>query len=107
MADLEYDIAVAGGGLTGAFAAAAAAREGARTVLFDRYGFLGGMATAAPTSAGRGTAPPISSKPRSWMRKRGVSYSFVLERQPGVVWVLSRFPTQAGVSLREQDLLAT
>ncbi len=46
----RYDVIVAGGGLAGTFAAIAAAREGARTALFEQYGFLGGMATAAPVS---------------------------------------------------------
>jgi hypothetical protein len=36
---------VAGGGPAGIAAAAAAARRGAETVLLERYGFLGGMAT--------------------------------------------------------------
>jgi len=40
------DVAVFGGGPAGIAAAAAAARQGARVVLVERYGFLGGMATA-------------------------------------------------------------
>jgi hypothetical protein len=42
-----YDVIVAGGGLAGVAAAIAAAREGANVLLLERYGFLGGMATAA------------------------------------------------------------
>ena len=38
----EYDVAVAGGGTAGVVAALAAARNGAKTILIDRYGFLGG-----------------------------------------------------------------
>ncbi len=41
-----YDIIVAGGGLAGVAAAISAAREGAKVLLVERYGFLGGMATA-------------------------------------------------------------
>ena len=41
-----YDVIVAGGGLSGVAAAIAAAREGAKVLLFEQYGFLGGMATA-------------------------------------------------------------
>lgn len=39
------DVVVAGGGPAGWAAAVAAARNGANTILVERYGFLGGMAT--------------------------------------------------------------
>ena len=42
----EADVIVVGGGPGGLGAAVAAARLGARTLLCERYGFLGGMATA-------------------------------------------------------------
>ena len=42
-----YDVLVCGGGPAGLIAAVAAARNGARTALVERYGFLGGAATAA------------------------------------------------------------
>jgi 2-polyprenyl-6-methoxyphenol hydroxylase-like FAD-dependent oxidoreductase len=38
----ECDVVVAGGGTAGVVAALAAARSGAKTILLDRYGFLGG-----------------------------------------------------------------
>jgi hypothetical protein len=43
----EYEVAVLGGGPAGVAAAAASARAGRRTLLVERYGFLGGMGTAA------------------------------------------------------------
>jgi hypothetical protein len=43
----EYEIVVLGGGPAGIAAAVAAARAGRRTLLIERYGFLGGMGTAA------------------------------------------------------------
>ncbi|HEX3116398.1 MAG TPA: FAD-dependent oxidoreductase [Bradyrhizobium sp.] len=43
----EYEVAILGGGPAGIAAAAAAARAGRRTLLIERYGFLGGMGTAA------------------------------------------------------------
>ena len=43
----EYEICVLGGGPAGIAAAVAAARAGCRTLLIERYGFLGGMGTAA------------------------------------------------------------
>ncbi len=42
----EFDVAVIGGGPAGLAAAVSAARHGARTLLVERYGFLGGMGTA-------------------------------------------------------------
>jgi len=43
----EYEVAVLGGGPAGIAASVAAARAGKRTLLIERYGFLGGMGTAA------------------------------------------------------------
>jgi hypothetical protein len=43
----EYDVVVLGGGPAGMAAAVAAARAGRKTLLIERYGFLGGMGTAA------------------------------------------------------------
>ncbi len=43
----RFDVLVIGGGNAGCAAALAAARHGARTLLIERYGFLGGTATAA------------------------------------------------------------
>src|SRR5215472_13069335 len=42
----EFDVLVVGGGNAGCAAAIAAARGGARTLLVERYGFLGGTSTA-------------------------------------------------------------
>lgn len=42
----QADVVVVGGGPGGFPAAVAAARHGARTLLIERYGFMGGMATA-------------------------------------------------------------
>ncbi|HYX02850.1 MAG TPA: FAD-dependent oxidoreductase [Reyranella sp.] len=46
MNPIDCDVLAAGGGMAGSVAAIAAARQGARTVLFERHGFLGGAATA-------------------------------------------------------------
>jgi hypothetical protein len=47
---VSYDVVVVGGGAAGLAAAIAAGTAGARTALVERYGFLGGMATAGMVS---------------------------------------------------------
>lgn len=42
----NYDVIVVGGGIGGCCAGIASAKQGASTLLVERYGFLGGMATA-------------------------------------------------------------
>lgn len=44
---MEADVVVCGGGPAGINAALAAGRSGAKTLLIERYGFLGGMSTIA------------------------------------------------------------
>jgi len=46
----EFDVAVAGGGTTGVFAAIASARTGARTVLIESKGYLGGTVVEGGTA---------------------------------------------------------
>lgn len=43
----DYDVIVCGGGPSGTMAAIASARAGARTLVIEKYGFFGGMATSA------------------------------------------------------------
>ncbi len=47
----QYDVAVVGGGVSGVAAAIGAARCGAKTVLIERAGYLGGNATNASVTA--------------------------------------------------------
>ncbi|HVJ45411.1 MAG TPA: FAD-dependent oxidoreductase, partial [Luteolibacter sp.] len=43
----SFDVVVIGGGSAGLAAAVTAARSGARVMLVERYGYLGGMGTAS------------------------------------------------------------
>ena len=45
----NVDVLVVGGGSAGVTAAIAAARCGAKTLVIERYGFLGGLVTGGPT----------------------------------------------------------
>ncbi len=47
--EMSYDIVVIGGGPAGSIAAIAAARRGAKTLLVEQYGYLGGALTAYGT----------------------------------------------------------
>ena len=53
----EGDVVVAGGGVSGIVAAIASARNGADTILIERYGYLGGMFTGGNMAVLN--APPI------------------------------------------------
>ena len=67
----EYDGVVCGGGPAGIFAAISAARNGAKTALVERYGFLGGNATAALVN-------PISKfKKNDELVIKGIPWEFV------------------------------
>ena len=67
----ECDVVVCGGGPAGIIAALAAARNGAKTALVERYGFLGGAATASLVN-------PISVfKSNGEQVIRGIPWEFV------------------------------
>lgn len=75
--DQSYDVAVIGGGPSGIGAAVAAARNGAKTILIERYGFLGGMATNA-------TVPvfcPYSDKEKAIIRGIGLEILEAMKRE--------------------------
>ncbi len=60
----SYDVVVAGGGTAGVIAAIAAAREGARTAIVEKFGSLGGSSTGAlvtPTMSTHIEGAPMNS----------------------------------------------
>ncbi|WP_043119024.1 FAD-dependent oxidoreductase, partial [Pseudacidovorax intermedius] len=86
---IEADVLVCGGGVAGTVAAVAAARQGARTVLMERYGFLGGNATAGAvaqfnnwqTAAGRRVVAGLAQEVVDRLRDYGGAgehHSFVM-----------------------------
>ena len=70
----EADVVVVGGGPGGHSAAVAAARNGAKTVLIERYGHLGGMASGGlviliPHMSDGGKEPQIAGLCLEWMNR--------------------------------------
>jgi hypothetical protein len=70
----EADVIVVGGGPGGHSAAIAAARNGAKTVLLERYGHLGGMATGGiviqiPHMSDGGKEPIIAGLALEWLER--------------------------------------
>jgi hypothetical protein len=71
---MEADVVVVGGGPGGHSAAIAAARQGAKTVLVERYGHLGGMATGGiviqiPHMSDGGREPIIAGLNMEWLER--------------------------------------
>ncbi|WP_300265448.1 FAD-dependent oxidoreductase, partial [Microbacterium sp.] len=83
----DFDVIVTGGGPAGVIAAIAAARGGARTLLIERYGFVGGMSTSAlvtPISEFRvGGQQHIGGIPLELMRRAAELGGAELERDSG------------------------
>src|SRR3990170_2331604 len=70
----EADVVVVGGGPGGHSAAMAAARAGAKTVLLERYGHLGGMASGGiviqiPHMSDGGKEPVIAGLALEWLER--------------------------------------
>jgi len=103
----EPEVAVIGGGMAGCAAAVSAARHGCSTLLIERFGFLGGWATAALvnpfmthcTSDGRPLVAGIFDELRSQLANAGglLGSSFDSECMK---FVLQEMTLQAGVRLR-------
>ena len=80
-APITADVLVCGGGVAGCMAAVAAARAGAQVVLVERYGFLGGNATAGAvaqfnswqTAAGRRVVAGLADEVVSRLRALGAA----------------------------------
>ena len=84
----SYDVIVAGGGPSGCVAALAAARHGAKTLLVERAGYLGGMLTGGMVgSSGIYTVAPGSTSLYTEIRKR-------LARDPDSVQLVRGIPRE-------------
>mgnify|MGYP006285610383 FL=1 len=72
----DVDVLVVGGGPAGLAAAIASAREGARTVLIERFGYLGGTATASLMACINGFRNQV--EPDATQTVRGIAEEIVL-----------------------------
>ncbi|MBQ3085343.1 MAG: FAD-dependent oxidoreductase [Clostridia bacterium] len=72
---MNYDVAVIGGGPAGAIAAIAAARQGAKTLLVEQNGYLGGMLTAG------GVGPMMTFHAGNTQVVRGIAEELVCRLQ--------------------------
>lgn len=108
----EVDVLVVGGGTSGCAAAVAASRRGMRTALLDRYGFLGGTATAAMVGCLCGVytcSPNTITVIRGYLQEitdrleaRGAGYKLKHRYQldhEALKLVLDRWLCEAGVEL--------
>lgn len=110
----EADVLVLGAGPAGMHAAIAAARQGARTVLVERYGFMGGNATNALVGPilglyHYGTGRIILGGTPREMLERMAALGGALLHEPGfyvpfdpevMKYVADQMVTEAGVCLR-------
>ena len=75
----DVDVIVVGGGPAGLAAAIAAARDGARTVLIEQFGYLGGTATASLMACINGFRNQV--EPDATQVVRGIAEEIVLGAQ--------------------------
>jgi len=87
---LQRDVIVAGGGVAGIASSIASARNGAKTVLIERYGFLGGIATAGLMNSINGFRN--QRKPNHIQTVRGTAEEIVLEmHRLGGCWISTAY----------------
>jgi flavin-dependent dehydrogenase len=72
----DVDVIIVGGGPAGLVAAIASARTGARTVLVERFGYLGGTATASLMACINGFRNQV--EPDATQTVRGIAEEIVL-----------------------------
>jgi hypothetical protein len=78
---LNCDVLVIGGGAAGIAAATAASRSGAKVILLERYGFLGGLATTAQVGTICGLYLRDASGPEATPVSGGFSSEFAARLQ--------------------------
>ena len=103
----QYDVIVAGGGPSGIAAAVSSARLGARTLLLERYGIVGGMMTSGYVNPILGLAEPGTMRDEvldmlgaTWIETRNGKEMSVDTEQ--AKYLLLKFLKDAGVEIALQ-----
>lgn len=103
----QYDVIVAGGGPSGIAAAVSSARLGARTLLLERYGIVGGMMTSGYVNPILGLAEPGTMRDEvldmlgaTWIETRNGKEMSVNTEQ--AKYLLLKFLKDAGVEIALQ-----
>jgi len=87
---IQRDVIVVGGGVAGIASSLASARNGAETILIERYGFLGGVATAGLMNSINGFRN--QRKPNNIQTVRGIAEEIVLEMHKlGGCWISTAY----------------
>ncbi len=87
---IQRDVIVVGGGVAGIASSIASARNGAETILIERYGFLGGVATAGLMNSINGFRN--QRKPNHIQTVRGIAEEIVLEMHKlGGCWISTAY----------------
>jgi len=103
----HWDVVVVGGGPGGVPAAVAAARNGARVLLVEKYGFLGGMATSALVHPymkyNAGDQIIIRGLFEEWLDMLAAEKAILADRKhfdaEPMKWLLDRFVMDNGVDV--------
>lgn len=95
----QVDVVVVGGGPSGLAAAIASARHGAKTVLVEQFGYLGGTATASLMACINGFRNQV--EPDSTQTVRGIAEEIILElkKLDGLgksIYEQKSYPTEPG-----------
>ena len=109
--ELDYDVVIAGGGIAGSLAAAAAARHGARTLLVEETGQLGGSLTTCGTgpmmtfhAGDQQVIKGLGEELISRLVEKGLSPGHTVD-STGYTYTVTPFDTEG--MKRELELMAT
>jgi len=101
----KYDVIIVGGGTAGAMAAIAAARQGVKTLVIDRFGHLGGTAVYGIPFLGllSGSGSPVFGGLVTELLERLQKEGFAFGIADGAYWNTPEHPNSYGFNLYPFD----